>query len=140
MFGGENVALVLRRKALAIVKGEFQRCVVRLKQDIWDKDFSSQFGMFAGMTRVLMIAHVIPRPSIEAALLHVGDVVGNKIIAKGIAFIHRTPELAGFGVHRQPYWIANAGSVHMQVAAVRIGGENVSTVLLTGMSVGIVHV
>jgi len=41
--------------------------------------------MLALVTRVFVIAEVEPRPSVKAAVLHVGDVVGREIIAEAVA-------------------------------------------------------
>src|ERR1017187_4549347 len=83
MLGGETVALVLRRKLRALVKHHLQRSKVRVHQDIGSDDLGLQFGVLAGMPRILLAAaraaEVVPGPAVKSAFLNVGHVVGNQV-------------------------------------------------------------
>ena len=61
--------LILGWKLLAFVEREFQRRVVRLQQHIRNDHFIFQLRMLALMPRILMPAHVPPRPAVESAFL-----------------------------------------------------------------------
>src|SRR5271167_357194 len=80
MFSSENIALVFLWELFAVIKRQFQRRVVRMKDDIRRNDFVFQLGMFAFVARVLMAAHIPPGPTVKTAVLHVGDIVGNQIV------------------------------------------------------------
>src|SRR5262249_1047448 len=75
VLGGKDVALVFGGKLPAFVEGHLQRSVVRMKEDVGCNDFVFQLGMLAGKTRILLAAHIKPRPTVEAPGLNVGDVV-----------------------------------------------------------------
>src|SRR5580704_4033080 len=107
MFGRENIALVFRWKLFAVVKSEFQRRVVRVEDYVWRNDFVSQLGMLARVARILVATHVPPRPAVETAVLHMGDVIGNEVVTESVALIHRTPQLAGLRIHGQAYTVAD---------------------------------
>ena len=55
---------------------------MRLEEHIGNDDLLRQFRVLAFEARILMIAHVEPRPAIEAAFLHMGDVIGHQIVAE----------------------------------------------------------
>ena len=67
--------------------------------------------MLALMLGVVIAADVEPGPAVETAALDVGDVIGNQVIAVGIALIDRGPQLAGFRIDRQADGVANSGGV-----------------------------
>src|SRR5438067_13628942 len=96
--------------------------------------------MFALQPRVGMRSNVVPRPAIKAAFAHVGDVVGNQFVAKGVALVDRAPQLAGLRTDGDPHRVANAGSIDAHSGTIRIKGKNVGTVLFFGMRVRIVSV
>ena len=52
------------------------------------------------MARILVAAHVPPRPAIKAALLYMRDVVRHEIVAQAVALVHRAPQFAGVGAER----------------------------------------
>ena len=87
-----------------------------------------------------MAAHVPPRPAVEAAFLHVGDVIGNQVVAQRVALVDRTPQLAGLGIDGESAaGVADAVGVDFQIGAVGIERKDVGAVLLSGMGVGIVR-
>src|SRR5271170_4484251 len=97
--------------------------------------------MLALKARILMRADVPPRPAVESAFLHVRDVVGDEVVAEGIALIHRAPQLSRTRIHRDPAsGITNAVGINAQHAVLWIAYKNVGAVFLAGMSIGIVHV
>src|SRR6476660_2565280 len=96
--------------------------------------------MFAGMARVLMAAHVIPRPAVVAAGLHVRDVVGNAIVAERVAFVNRAPRLAGFRADGKADAVANAVSEDALAGTVRIKLEDIGAILFVGSGVRIIDV
>ena len=113
VFGGEDVSVVLLRKLLAVIESDFQRSVVRLKENIRHNDAIIQFRVLARVPRILIAADVIPGPAVEPVLLNVRDVVGDQVIAKRIALIYRTPEFARYGIDRKAHGIADSGGVDL---------------------------
>ena len=69
-------------------------------------------GCLPIVPRVLMASHVEPWPAVEAAFLHVGNVVGNQIVAQSVAFVDGAPELAGGRVDGHAHAVADAGGVN----------------------------
>ena len=87
VLAGESVALELGRELRALVEDHLERSKVRVDDDIGRDDFGLQFGMLANVARILVSAHVPPRPAVEAAFLHVRHVVGHEVVAEAIALI-----------------------------------------------------
>ena len=56
----------------------------------------------------MVLANVVPGPAIESAVLHMGCVVRNQIVAERVAFVHCSPKLAGLWLYSQAHGIANA--------------------------------
>lgn len=54
---------------------------MRLRKNFGRQGFLGQIGAFAAMGRILVRTGVIPRPTVKAALLHRGDIVGRKMRA-----------------------------------------------------------
>src|SRR5580704_103313 len=96
--------------------------------------------MFACMPRVLMIACIPPWPPIKTAVLDVRDVVGNKVVTQCITLVYGAPEFAGGGVDRQAYRVANTVGKDAHPRAVRIEFQNIGTIFLPRMGVGIIDV
>src|SRR5450432_3023937 len=140
MLGAKNIALIFGGKLSAIVESNFQRSIVRLQQNVRNDDFVLEFGMFARMPRILMRAGVPPWPTVEAAILHVSDVVGNKVVTQRIALVYGTPEFSGSGIDGQPDRVANAVSVDAHVGTIRTKLQNVSAIFFPGMGFRIVDV
>src|ERR1051325_819078 len=89
---------------------------------------------------ILMSAHVIPRPAIEAAILHVGGVVGDEVVAEFIALVDRGPYFARFRIEGQTHRIAQAGSENAQPGTVGIVLKNIGSMEFSLMSVRIIDV
>src|SRR5258708_997539 len=97
--------------------------------------------MLALMTRVLMPAHVPPRPAVKSAFFHMRDVIGDEVVAQRVPLIYRTPQFARLRTHgNSAPGIANAVSVYAQIAIRGIAHQNVGAILLARRSVGIVYV
>src|ERR1700722_410950 len=97
--------------------------------------------MLAFVPWILMRAHVPPGPAVEAAFLHVSDVVGHEVVAECIALIYGAPEFAGLRIYANTSaGVADSVGIDFQFAMVRIAGQNVGAVFLVGVSVRIVDV
>ena len=97
-------------------------------------------GAGVGETRVVVAAHVIPGPAVEAALLDRGDVVGDQVVAEVVALVGGAPELAGGGVDGFADAVADAVGVDLDELALGSELEDVGAVELAGVGVGVVHV
>ncbi len=106
--------------------------------------FELEFGVLAFVARIPVAAartaHVEPGPAVEAVLLDVGDVVGDEVVAQGVALVGGAPELAGDGVDGLAHAVANAPGVDLDEFA--FGGEleHVGAVKFFGVGVGVVDV
>src|SRR6185312_11657956 len=74
MKGGEDfTAVSLWEGGLATdrrwIKSHLQRRGMRLQRDIGDDGLTGEVGAFARMTRILMVAEVVPRPAIVSTFL-----------------------------------------------------------------------
>src|SRR4051812_16913282 len=74
--------------------------------------------MLAFVTRVLMLSHVVPRPSVKTILFNVSDVVGDEIIAEVVALVDGAPELPGLRMDGDANSVANARGVNAFVLSV----------------------
>src|SRR6266404_1563754 len=111
-----------------------------MQNHIWRDDFVFQFRMLARVSRVLVAAHVPPRPAVETAFLNVGDVVWNEIVSQRIPLVHRTPQLTGLRVDRQAYTIADAVGVNSHRRTVGIELQNIRTILFRRRGIGVVNI
>ena len=59
-----------------------------LHENIGDNDLVLQLGMLALMAGILVAADVVPRPSVEAALLNVSDVLRRKVVADIVSLVY----------------------------------------------------
>src|SRR5882672_9917641 len=141
MFGSENIAAIFGGELGAFIEGQFERSVVRLEENVGNDYLVLQFGMLAFVTRILMTTDVPPRPAIEAALLNVGDVIGDEIVAQAVAFVDGAPEFAGFGINGQAAaGVADAVGVDAHFGAIGIELQNIGTVFFCGGGVGVIDV
>ena len=62
-----------------------------LQQDIRYRHLAGQFRMFAAEIRVGVGTEVKVRPAVKSAFVDMGDVVGNQVIAQGVALIDGSP-------------------------------------------------
>ncbi len=95
MFGCKGIARVVGGKLLAGVEEHLERGEVRLQDHVGRDDLVLQLRMRSHQARILVAAHVVPGPAVEAVFLHAGDVVGNEVVAQVVTLVGRAPELAG---------------------------------------------
>src|SRR5688572_18664281 len=86
--------------------------------------------MLAFVVRVLVSAHIKPGPAVKTAILHSRHVIGNKIVPKFIALVHRRPQLTRRGMNCKPDRIANACRKNAAILAIWIVFKNPRAVLL----------
>src|SRR6267154_3583187 len=84
--------------------------------------------MFSCKSRILIRSRIIPGPAIEATFLNVRNVVGHKVVAKGIALIHCDPKLTRLWMHGQAGSISNAGGVDSLPSSIRVELEHIGTI------------
>src|SRR5580693_1804815 len=92
-------------------------------------DFVFQLSMFALVARILVAAEISKKPPVKTALLYMGNVVRDQIVPQGVAFVHRTPQLAGLRIDGHPYTIPDTVGVHSHRRTVRTELENIRTIL-----------
>ena len=113
---------------------------MRLQEHVGNDDLVLQFGMLAFEARIGMASDVIPGPAVEAALLDVGDVVGDQVVAERVALVGGAPDFAGGGIDSDAGGIADARGVDADEFAVGGVLEDVGAVEFAGVAVGIVDV
>src|ERR1700687_6106299 len=86
MLRSKNVSVILIGKLIALIERDFKRRIVGLQQYVGNDRLILQFGMLSLLSRILMRPHVPPRPPVETTLLDMRNVVGNKVVAQGVAF------------------------------------------------------
>src|SRR5205807_10013109 len=91
----EQIAAELFGELTRGVEREPERRVVRRDEHVGNENLSFQLGMLCRMPRILMVAHVVPRPSVERIFLHVRDLIGDQIVAERVAPVGREPQLSG---------------------------------------------
>src|ERR1700722_12262092 len=127
MLGGKTIAAVFRRERIAAVECQPERGRVRLDQDIGYVYLVLQVRPLVRMMRIFVVADIEPRPAIEGALAHPGDIVGHEIVAKTIALVGRTIGVAGGWMNRKPDTIADPGRKDLCVGSVRAEGKHIGT-------------
>src|SRR5215469_1388605 len=95
--------------------------------------------MLALEARIFVSADVIPRPTVKAVFLDVGDVVRRKIVADVVAFVYRGPELA-FSIDGDAHRIANSGRIDPQIAAVRACDKDIRAMEFAFVFVGVGYI
>src|SRR5580704_14522737 len=141
VFGGEDIAAILGRKLRAFIEGHFERSVVGLEEDIRNDHLVFQFGVLALVAWILMGADVPPRPAVEAAVLNVGDVVGDEIVSQAVAFVDGAPKLVGLGIDGQAAsGVADSVGIDAHFGAVGIELQNVGAVFFCGCCIRVIDV
>src|SRR5690606_491901 len=67
---------------------------VRAERHVRRQRLAGEVRPLAGVARVLVVAHVVPRPAVEAAFLHAGRVVRDDLVAEPVALVDRAPDVA----------------------------------------------
>src|SRR6516164_6197871 len=96
-----------------------------LDQHIRYDDLVLQVGSLTAMMRVFMPSDVVPRPSVESAVAHAGDIVRGKVVAETVAFIGRAPQLSGHRIDRHTHAVADTSGIDPKLAAIRIELQHV---------------
>src|SRR6516164_3813720 len=76
------------------------------------------------MARVLVAADIKPRPAVERALPHTGDIVRHQIVAETVALVGGAPGQAALRLDGEPDTVSDAGSIKLPVLPLRIEGEH----------------
>src|SRR5271170_3458411 len=130
MLGREAVTGIVRGELFAGVEDHLQRRKVRLQNYVRSDDLTLQLRMCSDKARVLMVAHVVPGPAVEAILLHAGDVVGDEVVAQTVTLVGGAPELTSSWVDRLADAVPNAIGVHLEELTVRSELKHVSAMKL----------
>src|SRR4029077_9231412 len=97
--------------------------------------------MLSLVPRVLVSAHVPPRPTVKTALLHARDVVRDKIVAQGITLVNRAPEISSVWADPDAAaGIADSIGIHLQLAIGRVTIKDVCTIFLGRSRIRIVDI
>src|ERR1044072_2997949 len=129
---GEDVALVLKRKLVAGVKTQIERCGMRLHKHVWDNDLVGKFRMLSFVARIRVIPNVKPWPAIKAAGTHAADVVRRQVFADLVTFVCAHPEFVRTRTKCDPDSVANAPRVNPLSGAIGIKFEDASTIFFRG--------
>ena len=140
VLGSEDIALVLGGKLFGVIQRHLQRGIVRLQEHVGIKHPGAQVRVFILVARVDVAAHVIPGPTVEAAILHMGDVIRGQILAESVSFIDRCPQLSGLGMDSNTNRIADARGVDALTRSVGIELEDVGPVIFDGIIIRIVDI
>src|SRR5215831_14641015 len=81
-------------------------------------------------------SHVPRRPTVEASVLDVGNVIRNQIVAQGIALIYGTPQVASDGIHCQADAVRDAVRVNPHSRAIRINSRTSARFFSAGVASG----
>src|SRR5215831_12268704 len=96
---------------------------MRLDEHVGNSDLVLQVRPFAAMTRIFVRADIIPRPSVESAVTHARDEVGNEIVAQIVALVGRAPEITGHRMHREANAVSQPAGEYSPISALRIEHE-----------------
>src|SRR5215213_11151630 len=77
------------------------------------------------MARVLVVSDVEPRPAVERALPHPGDVVRHQIVPHAITLVGRAIEIPGHWMDCETDAVSDSGCEHASVLAVRIEFQHI---------------
>ena len=89
--GEEGAALVFGGELLTGVEEEVEHGDVGAQLDVSGDGFGDEFGVLALVARVFVRAGVGERPAVEGALLDVGEVVGDQVVAEFVALLDGRP-------------------------------------------------
>src|SRR5260370_30901758 len=111
-----------------------------MNQDVGDDHFVVQLGMFAFVAWILICTDVVPGTAVEPSLLHLGDVVRGKVVTQSVSCVHGRPERAALRMNSNAHRIANTPGKYPQRRAVGVRFENVGSVKLGWIVIGVVVV
>jgi hypothetical protein len=76
--------------------------------------------VLAFVARILVAAHVKPRPTVEAPILHPRHEIRHEIVAEFVPLVYRSPQIACGGMNGEPDRIAETGRKDPTIFAIRI--------------------
>src|SRR5450756_2285320 len=109
MLGGKTVTDIVGGESAAIVEGEPERRRMRLQQHIGNGDLALEVGTLPGVMGILVVADIIPGPSVERPFAYPRHVIRHQIVAERVALVGRAIEVAGFGMNRETDAVTDAG-------------------------------
>src|ERR1039457_4777871 len=118
--GEEGPALVFLGELTTSVENEVQHGNVRAQQDIALNRLGHQVWAHAFVAGIFVGPGVGERPTVEGALLDVGEVVGYQVVTELVALLHGRPEGIGARVIAQSDRVAGAGCEYFMAAAVGV--------------------
>src|ERR1035438_10017996 len=120
MEGQKSATLVFLGELLTGVEDEVQHGHVRAQQDIALDRLGHQVRALTFVAGVFVGPGISVRPTVKGALLDVGEVVGDQVVAQFVALLYSCPEGVGAGVIAQSNRVGGAGGKDFVVAAVRV--------------------
>src|ERR1039457_7136545 len=118
--GEEGPALVFLGELTTSVENEGQHGNVRAQQDIALNRLGHQVWAHAFVAGIFVGPGVGERPTVEGALLDVGEVVGYQVVTELVALLYGRPEGVGARVVAQADGVAGAGGEYLMTAAVGV--------------------
>src|ERR1019366_3797425 len=118
--GKEGPALVFLGELTTCVEDEVQHGDVGAQQDVALNRFGHQVGAHAFVAGIFVGPGVGERPTVEGALLDVGEVVGDQVVAELVALLYGRPQGVGAWVIAQADGVARAGCKDLVAAAVGV--------------------
>src|SRR5271168_1986723 len=97
---------------------------MRLEQQVGNDGGVHFIGCKVGEAGLRMLAEVGVRPTVESALLDVGEKIGWQPVAEAIALLDQCVKLAGLRMESERRGIAHAGSERRLVGAIGIEALN----------------
>src|ERR1035437_5720453 len=120
MEGEKGAALVFLGELLTGVEDEIQHGNVRAKLDVALNRFGHKVRAHAFVAGVFVGAGIGERPTVKGALLDVGKVVGDQVVAQLVALLYGRPEGVGARVIAHPDRVAGAVGKNLVAAAVGV--------------------
>src|SRR5215471_13175567 len=76
------------------------------------------------MSRIFVGTQIVPRPTVESAVTHTRNEIGDEIIAEIVALVGRAPEVARQRVHGEPNAVSQPTCEHSPIPARRVEYEH----------------
>src|SRR5262249_18026140 len=76
------------------------------------------------MTRIFVRADIVPRPSVESAVAHARDEVGDESGAEIVAVVERAPGIAGDRMHGEANAVSQTACEYSSIPGLRIEHEH----------------
>src|ERR1035437_4517094 len=118
--GKEGPALVFLGELTTCVENEVQHGDVGAQQDVALNRFGHQVRAHTYVAGIFVGSGVGERPTVEGALLDVGEVVGYQVVAELVALLYGRPQGVGPWVIAQADGVAGAGGKDLVAAAIGV--------------------